>query len=249
VSTAQLSRHPAGDPNVAADWEQAHRYTPAPRHRRRLLFDMVRGLDGVRTVLDAGCAQPFLLERLVRELGLEGAGADLSDEVMAESRKALPECDFLALDLAAGRWPGDRTFDLVICSETLEHIEDWEKALDNVLAMARGWALITVPSGPVRPVDRLMGHHRHFRGEDITSHLSKRGWEAVTVRQWGFPVHSLYRWAVHHLGSDRVYDSFAEGRPYSRTQIAASEVLYRLFFVNDLFRRGSQLIVLGRPAR
>jgi hypothetical protein len=43
-----------------------------------------------------------------------------------------------------------------------------------------------------------------------------------------------------------VYDSFAEGKDYSRAQIAMSDVLYRMFFVNDLFRSGSQLMVLAR---
>src|SRR5947209_2086163 len=46
--------------NVVADWDDAHRYTPAPRHRRRLILKWVSGLD-FADVLDAGCAQPYLL--------------------------------------------------------------------------------------------------------------------------------------------------------------------------------------------
>ena len=46
--------------NVVAQWDDAHRYTPAPRHRRRLILDLLAGLD-FADCLDAGCAQPFLL--------------------------------------------------------------------------------------------------------------------------------------------------------------------------------------------
>lgn len=231
--------------DVAADWDQAHRYTPAPRHRRRLIRRIVKRLD-VEDVLDAGCAQPFLLHDLVRGLGLRGAGCDLSPKVMEQSRREMPECDFEALDLAEERWPGDRTFDLVICAETLEHIDDWKAAIGNVVAMARRHVIITVPSKKVRTVDRLMGHYRHFEAPDITHELERLGWRPTEVRYWGFPVHSAYRAGVERFGSDKVYESFAEGKELSRAQRVLSEILYALFFVNDLFRGGSQLIVVAQ---
>jgi len=237
------------DRDVAATWDNAHRYTPAPRHRRRLIRDLVRGLPNVATFLDAGCAQPFLVELLVGDLGWKGAGCDLSPAVMAQAAAELPGCDFAAFDLAYERFPGDRRFDLVVCSETLEHISDWQAALGNVVAMADRYVLITVPTGPLRPVDKLMGHYRHYTPSIVVEALERHGCSVVQVKEWGFPLHSAYRWGVHHLGSSKVYDSFAEGQEYSRAQIAASDLLYRMFFANDLFRSGSQLMVLARAPR
>lgn len=234
------------DRNVATDWEQAHRHTPAPRHRRRLITREVRRL-GSREVLDAGCGGPFLVEELVRELGISAAGCDISNEAMATARRELPEREFETVDLEHERWPGGRTFELVVCSETLEHIPDWRAALRNVVAMADRHVIVTVPAGLVRPIDKMMGHHRHFDEEMVVSALAEEGWETVRTRRWGFPVHSAYRAAVHRLGSDRIYDSFAEGKPYSHNQIRASNVLYGMFMLNDLFRGGSQLIVVARP--
>jgi hypothetical protein len=230
--------------DVAADWDQAHRYTPAPRHRRRLLRKIVARLDTTE-VLDAGCAQPFLIKDLVDRLGVKGAGCDLSPKVMAQSREELPELDFEAFDLAEQRWPGDRTFETVVCAETLEHIKDWQAALANVIAMSRKHVVVTVPSKKIRTVDKLMGHYRHFEADDITTELERHGLRVSSVRYWGFPVHSAYRAAVERFGSDKVYESFAEGKELSRAQRAMSEILYAMFFANDLFRGGSQLIVVA----
>jgi hypothetical protein len=242
---SQIAPHAAvTDRNAAVHWDQAHRYTPAPRHRRRLLRKMVQQLD-VEEVLDAGCAQPFLIADLVRRLDVRGFGCDISDQVMEQAARDFPRCEFRALDLAFETWPDGRQFDLVICSETLEHIEQWQAAVENLVQMSSRYVLITVPSGVVRPVDRLMGHYRHFEAPDIAAELEKHGCRILQVRHWGFPVHSAYRAGVDRFGSEEIYASFAEDKPYSAAQKAVSHLLYGAFFLNDLFRSGSQLIVLA----
>lgn len=240
VNAAPIHHHD----DVVADWDQAHRYTPAPRHRRRLIVNWLKPLKP-RDVLDAGCGQPFLLEEITRKLSVPGAGTDISPEVMAEAQGTVPNCDFLAFDLSKQGWPDGRTFDVVVCSETLEHIAEWPSALEHLVAMTERYLLITVPTGKVRPVDRLMGHTQHFYPNDFVPPLEKMGLEIVKVRTWGFPVHSLYRVLVSKM-ADRIYDSFASGKEYSRGQRAFSEVLNVLFYVNDLFRGGGQLMILAR---
>src|SRR4051812_47033319 len=152
--------------NVAADWDDAHRYTPAPRHRRRLVLNYLRGLD-FADCLDAGCAQRFLLEAVADTFHVPGFGCDISDAVIEANQLARPDLAFRVLDLTQETWP-DRQFDLVVCSEVLEHIPDWRNALANLARMTRKHLLITVPSGPLRTMDRLVGHHQHFQGPELT---------------------------------------------------------------------------------
>jgi len=147
-----------------------------------------------------------------------------------------------------GKWvdaSDGRTFDVVVCSEVLEHIADWRAALDNVVAMTRRYLLVTVPGGRRRPMDAIVGHHRHFTVAELEEALRTAGLQPVSGRRWGFPLHTLYRWAISRVGADRMYDSFGTER-YSRAQIALSDALYGAFFVNDLFRGGDQVIVLAR---
>jgi SAM-dependent methyltransferase len=229
--------------NVVHAWDEAHRLSPAPRHRRRLVVDIVRPL-GVRDCLDAGCGQPYLLEALGRELGLETYGCDISDRVMDDSHGTPVAREFRVLDLTRETWP-ERTFDLVVCSEVLEHIPDWPTAVANLARMARRYVLITVPTGKVRTMDRMVGHTQHFVGPELAAALGAAGCWPVMVRRWGFPIHSLYRLAIS-AQAERVYEAFSGGERYGLGRRLVSEALYRLFFVNDLFRTGDELIVLAR---
>lgn len=236
------------DYNVATLWGPTHRYGPAPRHRRRLIRKMVSPLT-FDDVLDAGCAQPFLLQELIGHFAVQGFGCDISDQVMEASRTAIPECKFETIDLAYQTWPEGRQFDLVVCSETLEHIDEWEKALDNLIEMSRRYLLITVPGGVIRKVDRAVGHYRHFELGSLTAQVERRGLKVLEARLWGFPMHSLYRWAFDKLDSDAVFDAFGSGQDYTRSQRLVSNALYGAFFLNDFFRSGNQLLVLAeKPA-
>ena len=229
--------------NVVFGWDEAHRRSPAPRHRRRLVVEAVRGL-GVRDCLDAGCGQPYLLAQIQRELGLETYGCDLSDRTMEDSAGSQVASEFRVLDLSRETWPG-RRFDLVICSEVLEHIPDWPEAVANLARMARRYVLITVPTGRVRAMDRMVGHTQHFAGPELLAALRDAGCRPLSVGRWGFPFHSLYRVAISSR-AERVYDAFSGNHAYGPGRKLLSVALYGLFFANDLFRTGDELIVLAQ---
>lgn len=233
--------------NIVAQWDDAHRYTPAPRHRRRLLLRMIADL-GFQDCLDAGCAQPFLLEEIVRRYKVAGFGCDISDTVMLANQQLLPHCEFRALDLSREVWADNRQFDLVISSEVLEHIPEWQAALANLVRMARRHLLITVPSGKLRPMDQMVGHYRHFQGPELLSALEEAGCEIIKVRRWGFPFHALYKVLISRLSPEKLYNSFA-GTQYTPSQRLMSDILYGLFYLNDFANEGDQLIVLARTAR
>jgi hypothetical protein len=76
--------------------------------------------------------------------------------------------------------------------------------------------------------------------------VREEGFEPELVRRWGFPVHSLYRWAISRLNTERMYTSFGTVRRYSWAQRLLSDALYAAFFINEPFRRGDQVIVLAR---
>jgi len=232
---------------VVAKWDAAHYYSPAPRHRRRLILKWIARLE-FKDVLDAGCAQPYLLEEIAKRRQVRIYGCDVSEDVIAQNRRRLPQAEFEVVDLSGSPWPEGRRFDLVICSEVIEHIEDWTKALANVASMAARHLLVTVPSGRVYAIDRHVGHFRHFRGEEVNRELARCGFRVIRARHWGMPMHTLYKVLINNINPRAMYETFAEGR-YSFGKRAIAEAVYLMFFANDLFRGGGQYLVLAERVR
>jgi SAM-dependent methyltransferase len=236
------------DLDDVVQWGDAHRYSPAPRHRRRLIRRWVDRLVFAE-VLDAGCAQPFLLQEILARRAVAGFGCDLSEAVIDANRSILQECQFRALDLTAETWPDDRRFDLVICSEVLEHVADWPAAVANLVRMTRKHLLITVPSGPLRAMDQRVGHLQHFRGPELVAELKRHGCPVVRQRYWGWPLHSLYKAAISTFSPATLYDAFSGGKPYGPGKRLISDLLFGLFFINDCTNQGNQLVILARIPR
>jgi len=230
-----------------ASWGDAHRWSPAPRHRRRLILKWIAGLE-FDNVLDAGCAQAYLLEQILKRYRVSVCGCDSCEQVIEENRLRFPEAEFEVVDLSMSRWPGGRQFDLVVCSEVIEHIEQWTTALCNVASMARRWLLVTAPSGTVYPIDHHVGHFRHFDGQELDSQIEQLGFRILRSRHWGVPMHALYKSAVNSINPQAVYEAFGEAE-YGLGKRAVANLLYALFFVNDLFDAGGQYVVLAEHVR
>jgi len=84
----------------------------------------------------------------------------------------------------------DQKFDLILCSEVLEHIEEHEQALDEIRRVIApgGWLLITVPTPPAPPDP---AHVREgYYPADLSAMLTKRGFEIVEMR---FCMYRLFR--------------------------------------------------------
>lgn len=229
---------------IAAKWDDPHHYSPAPRHRRRLILSMIKKLH-FNECLDAGCAQPYLLEAVLNQFQVKGYGCDMSTQVIDDNKKRMPHCEFTVLNLEKEKWLDEKQFDLVISSEVIEHIVDWKSALKNLSDMTKKYLLITVPSGKIRPIDKKVGHYQHFAGEELVKEIEKHGLSCRRIVRHGFPIHSLYKRLINNIAPDKIYNSFHNGEKYSFSQKIISQIIYKLFFLNYLFFSGSQLFILA----
>lgn len=104
--------------------------------------DLRQELGAARgTVLDVGCgAQPYraLLGPAARYMGID------TDQAKAHFGYEMPDTSYFAGDV----WPvADATVDLVLCTETIEHVPDTRQFLSEAARVARPGAtlLLTVP--------------------------------------------------------------------------------------------------------
>lgn len=227
--------------NVVIQWDSIHRHSPAPRHRRRIILNMLRGLE-FESVLDVGCAQAFLLDILAKRKK-KTFGCDISNEVIEFNRKNFPDSEFARVNIENGVYPDDKKFDLIICSEVIEHIQNWEKALENLMKMCNKYIVVTVPAGKMHKIDEIVGHVRHYNGNELIDTFKKMGFETILCKHWGFPFHTIYKYAINSIAPEKIYDSFTSSE-YGLSKKAISNFLYYLFYLNDFFGNGSQLILL-----
>jgi 2-polyprenyl-3-methyl-5-hydroxy-6-metoxy-1,4-benzoquinol methylase len=225
-------------------WNDMIHYSPAPFHRRRLILQLAAARP-FETVLDIGCGNGELLQALhPLRPAAHLAGVDISPQVIEANRKCWPSDEFYTLDIAAAHLPA--TFDLVICAEVLEHIADYPQALRNMRSMCRGYLILTTPSGTLFPIDQAMGHYRHFSPAAARALLRQSGFEPEVVWNWGFPFHTLYKYAIN-INPGAMQARFASQRSYSSRDRLLSQIIGGLFYVNFKNSRwGQQLIVCAR---
>ncbi len=229
-------------PGVQDYW----RKMAAPRFRvRTILAELEK--ERPRSVVDLGCGNGALLEEIhARFAGAELAGIDLSVRQTRENQARLPWGAFHAMDLAGDRAPSlGRTFDAIVSSEVIEHVEDPLRFLSNARALAhRGTALVlSTQSGEVRETERRVGHLRHFSTEAMTALLREAGFRPERVWNAGFPFHDLSKWYANR-DPDGAMASFAD-RPYGLREDAICAAL-RLAFRFNSRRRGAQLFAVAR---
>jgi SAM-dependent methyltransferase len=135
-------------------------------HFHRRLSDVVRDL-APEDILDVGCGEGYALSAL-REHGIACpmTGIDLSAPAIDEAKRRLPQAEFRvqnALELAES----GRTYDLVMMTEVLEHIDDPARMLPVLERIARRYVVVSVPWEPFfRGLNLLRGKHVMAFGND-----------------------------------------------------------------------------------
>jgi len=150
---------------------------------RRLMAGFESALDELweqaspESALDVGCGEGVLTERFAERLGTgRVAGVDLEDpKLRAEwDSRTRPNLEFRSYD--GGDLPFRRNdFDIACAIEVLEHVPDPEHTLAEMVRVARGHVLVSVPREPLwRALNMVRGSY---------------------VRQWGNTPGHVNHWS------------------------------------------------------
>jgi SAM-dependent methyltransferase len=140
--------------------------TPAPLPDPRLdrkfarMCALVRAQLPVRSFLDAGCGDGRYLRALRAELPERLAGVDISERIVATARAAVPDADLRRANLEALPFD-DGEFELVLCSQVIEHVLDAPLAVRELArVLASGGVLILSTDNAGNMVSRVLNAPR-----------------------------------------------------------------------------------------
>lgn len=102
----------------------------------------------IESILDVGCGEGITLDNFKKKgIGKKLYGIDYSDEALKIGKKIYPDLNLKKGDIYAIK-EKDNSYDLVMATEVLEHLEDPEKALNELIRVSKKYVLLSVPNEP-----------------------------------------------------------------------------------------------------
>ncbi len=146
------------------------------------------------SVLDAGCGEGFSLNKLrENNIGKKLEGIENSKTAIAISKKINSKLN-IRLGSVYSLPYEDNSFDLVICTEVLEHLDNPEKGLFQVMRVSKKYIIFSVPNEPFFMLSNLLrgknlkrfgndeGHINHWTIYSFQKLLKKNGLKVKKLR-------------------------------------------------------------------
>lgn len=222
-------------------WSDCLIYGPSRRHQQRIIKKCLKNLN-FSSVLEVGCGNGMNLVNVVKHHAPSKiAGLDISDEALKQVKSILPEGEFFQMDIQKNYIKAN--FDMILCCDTLEHLEDDASCLKNISKMANEYVLVSTLTGRMRKTEIEVGHVRNYTMDDLISKIKAADLEPIKVINWGFPFFSpLHRSLLDKFPQKINYGKFGIFRKL------ISNILYYLFFLN-LKNCGDYIFILSRKKR
>ncbi|MCD6570638.1 MAG: class I SAM-dependent methyltransferase [Deltaproteobacteria bacterium] len=171
-------------------------------------------LDSGYRVLDAGCGGGRHLSEAFRYSNVTVVGLDLDREDVTKAKNTLRIMEYEG-EGGKGPWGVfigdvtslpfcDESFDLVICSEVLEHVHDHKKAIAEIIRVLKPGRLLAVSVPRFLP-ERICwmlstsyhtepgGHVRIYKKWELVNLLESAGLKCISSG-WAHALHSPYWW-------------------------------------------------------
>lgn len=122
------------------------------------LKETVAPLQNINNVIDIGCGEGFIINCLDYP---KITGVDISRNALKIAKEKNPECDFCSGSICEISFK-ENSFDLVIATEVLEHLEKPDLALQEIRRITKSYCILSVPNEPYFRATNF------FRGKNLT---------------------------------------------------------------------------------
>lgn len=148
-----------------------------------------------KSLLDVGCGEGHITQRIKDQFKLDIHGRDLEKEVIDLARKEHPGIDFQMGSIYQLK-EADASYDIVFAGEVIEHLYEPDKAIAELKRVARQFVIVSVPNEPLwrlgnmarlkywKQLGNTPGHVQNFSTKEIRNQLL-RYFPSVTARRAG----------------------------------------------------------------
>jgi len=161
--------------NFVEDWEK--RINKAETNKRlKIVFEMLLSGTSLRgkKFLDVGCGLGYFSKKAIRK-GARVTGLDVGERIIKRARKLMPAGRFLVGDAKSLPF-NDNTFDIVLCTEVIEHVENPHKALNELFRVTKkgGYVVLTTQNKVFKPVFDFLSFIgiRPYHGNENWLHIN-----------------------------------------------------------------------------
>lgn len=147
-------------------------------HNQRLnLIKSLISKENNLKILDAGCGEGHLIKKLFEEnKNCQYYGIDITPVALKNAKERCPDAEFFKMDLKNIGF-SDNFFDIVVCTETIEHIYNYQRAITELVRILgkNGSLIITFPNEFNWKISRLLLGRNPIRVPDhVNSFTPKR---------------------------------------------------------------------------
>ena len=157
------------------------------------------------SVLDAGCGNGYLIERVISKNALHKhvkyAAFDASEKMVNGLKARLTDVQ-ISQEFLPNTSFGDEVFNIIMCSEVLEHVHVPREALKELFRIAapRGMLVLSVPNGDRIGINDVIKKKKAWQPADdvfytfseLNMMFREAGWRIVSAETigWMFPRHA-----------------------------------------------------------
>jgi 2-polyprenyl-3-methyl-5-hydroxy-6-metoxy-1,4-benzoquinol methylase len=108
------------------------------------------------SILDAGCGEGFTLDKLQKaNVGKKYQGIEYIDAAIQLGKKLHPKIPITKATIYKLPYKAN-SFDVVLCTEVLEHLEEPERALMELKRVTKKYLVLSVPNEPIFTIQRIL---------------------------------------------------------------------------------------------
>ena len=145
------------------------------------LISLVRPLLP-KTVLDAGCGEGFTLNKLMsNQIGQIIEGVEYTKEAITLGKKLFPKAKIEQGSIYSLPYKNN-SFDLVLCNEVLEHLENPQKALLEITRVSKKYIILSVPNEPFFRLANFLRGKNILRFGNDHGHINH--WNFISFKKY-----------------------------------------------------------------